>query len=144
MSDLRIDARMAAIAATGVLIAALTGVPVSAAMTQDAANKAALDAYIYGFPLVLVDVTKEQATNVPKPTTFFPAPINQFSNVPEFPLPDNHAIVAPNASSPRYCTVSRTPLTQTELPMLIAGALAGTRTWIRVPSMQSTAPSSRM
>ena len=99
MSDLRIDARMAAIAATGVLIAALTGVPVSAAMTQDAANKAALDAYIYGFPLVLVDVTKEQATNVPKPTTFFPAPINQFSNVPEFPLPDNHAIVAPNADT---------------------------------------------
>jgi hypothetical protein len=100
MSDLRIYARMAAIAAMGVLIASLSAaVPVSAAMTQAAANKAALDAYAYGFPLVLVDVTKEQATNVPKPTTFFPAPINQFSNVPEFPLPDNHAVVAPNADT---------------------------------------------
>lgn len=89
----------AAIAAVALMVPLVGRSPAPAALTAEAANKAALDAYVYGFPLVLVDVTKEQATNVPAPTQYFPAPINQFSNVPNFPPPENHAVVAPNADT---------------------------------------------
>src|SRR5271165_819523 len=93
--------RTAAIAVmTSALLATLIfAAPAKGALTQEAANKAALDAYIYGFSLVLMDVTKAQATNVAKPTTSSAAPLNQFSNIPEFPPPENHAVVAPNADT---------------------------------------------
>jgi hypothetical protein len=71
----------------------------AAGLSQADANKAALDAYVYGFPLVLMDVTKEQSTNVAKPTISSAAPLNQFSNIPGFPPPENHAVVAPNADT---------------------------------------------
>jgi len=71
----------------------------NAAMTQAAANKAAIDAYTYGFSIVLMDVTREQATNVAKPTIANAAPVGQFSNIPGFPPPDNHTVVAPNADT---------------------------------------------
>ncbi len=89
------------------------GPPANAALTQEAANKAALDAYTYGFPIVLMDVTKTVATNVAKPTPTNAAPIGQFSNIPEFPAPDNHTVVAPNADtlySAAWVDLSRGPM----------------------------------
>jgi hypothetical protein len=95
-----VSTRVAGMATLSVLLASLlTAMPVSAALTQDAANKAALDAYVYGFSLVLMDVTREQSTNVAKPTYTIAAPLDQFSNIPEFPPPENHAVVAPNADT---------------------------------------------
>ena len=103
MQKNRVHAKVRAIAiaaATSAFIAPLVATaPVSAALTQQAANKAAIAAYEYGFPIVLMDVTKTQATNVAKPTTTSAAPIGQFSNVPAFPPPENHVVVAPNADT---------------------------------------------
>lgn len=59
-----------------------------------------LCAYIYGYPLLMVDATKNIATNVPDATTTLGrAPINQFSNNP---LPDETYtdIVLPSVSTP--------------------------------------------
>ena len=88
-----------AAAATAFLTSILVTAPVDAALTQQGANKAAVDAYEYGFPIVLMDVTKTQATNVAKPTATSAAPMGQFSNIPAFPPPENHVVVAPNADT---------------------------------------------
>ncbi len=58
----------------------------------------AMDAYIYGYPLVLMEVTKEAMTNVPKATES-KAPINQFANMQTFPDPSFHNVVSPNADT---------------------------------------------
>ena len=102
------------IAAAGAFLASiLVMAPANAALTQQAANKAATDAYEFGFPIVLMDVTKTQATNVAKPTTTSAAPLGQFSNIPAFPPPENHAVVAPNADtlySVAWVNLAREPM----------------------------------
>lgn len=55
-------------------------------------------AYIYGYPLVLMDLTMKQMTNVPNPEEFA-APVNQFAHVTEYPDPDFKAVVSPNADT---------------------------------------------
>ena len=58
----------------------------------------AKDAFVYGFPLVVVDLTKEQFTNF---ATAQPAgaPINQFSNKQLFPGPSDTTVVRPNCDT---------------------------------------------
>jgi hypothetical protein len=43
-----------------------------------------IEAYIYGFPMIMMDLTKEAATAVPVPGEFT-APVNQFSVMTEYP-----------------------------------------------------------
>jgi Protein of unknown function (DUF1214) len=45
------------------------------------AFKAGVEAYVYGYPLVLMNVTKRVMTNVPSPIQMA-APVNQFAHVP--------------------------------------------------------------
>src|SRR5437899_10648157 len=61
-------------------------------------NEVLADAYIYGYPLVLMDVTRQNMTNVAKPAGIT-APINQFCNVREFPDPTMTSVVSPNADT---------------------------------------------
>lgn len=51
-------------------------------------------AYIYSFPLVLMDVTKEKVTNT-ESATYTQAPINQFCHVPVFADANAKDIVLP-------------------------------------------------
>ena len=55
-------------------------------------------AYGYGFPLVLMDVSREVVTAVPSAEAL-KAPINQFAHVPEFPDDTYHDIVSPNVDT---------------------------------------------
>jgi hypothetical protein len=55
--------------------------------TNEAANAtraAAKDAYLYGYPLVLMDMIRAKATNVPSPSGT-DAPMGQFASVRAFP-----------------------------------------------------------
>jgi hypothetical protein len=54
------------------------------AAKETEALKAGVEAVVYGLPLVIMDITKDKTTNVPKPENFA-APINQFVNVRAFP-----------------------------------------------------------
>lgn len=56
------------------------------------------EAYIYGYPLILMDVTKEVMTATANPTET-KAPINQFAYLRKFPTPDFKDIVSPNADT---------------------------------------------
>jgi hypothetical protein len=71
------------------------------------------EAYIYGYPLVLMDVTKQVMTRVSSPTTTGRAPLNQFSHVPSFPTAESRDVVSPNVDtlySIAWLDLAREPL----------------------------------
>lgn len=101
-------------------LVALLGLP--AAMPQAYAQKAnddelteiAVEAYIYAFPLVIVDVTRQIGTNceTANPAKMC-APLNQFAHVPVFPDATFTDVVRPNADtlySTLWFDVTREPL----------------------------------
>jgi hypothetical protein len=75
-------------------------------------QKIAEEAYIYGYPLVLMDVTKEISTNVATPNENG-APLNQFVHKKSFPDANFNAVVSPNADtlySSAWLDVSKEPV----------------------------------
>jgi hypothetical protein len=75
-------------------------------------QKMSEDAYVFGYPLVLVDITRQVMTNVSKPTTHA-APINQFCHLREFPSEADKTVVSPNADtlySTAFLDLSREPV----------------------------------
>ena len=67
-------------------------------LTDAEAEKSAAEAYVYGYPLVLMDVSRQVMTAVAKPTTTA-APLNQFNDSMEFPDPTFTDVVSPNADT---------------------------------------------
>jgi len=98
-------------ACAGVLLLA----PVAQAqqsVTAEEAREIARDAYIYAYPLVLMQVSRQVATNVAEPTGLI-SPINQLAHGREFPDPDFTIVVRPNADtlySSMNFDVSKEPL----------------------------------
>src|SRR5215831_12571394 len=58
----------------------------------------AIDAYIYAYPLVTMELTRRVSTNVEKPAGS-QAPMGQFARLRNYPAVDNHAVTAPNADT---------------------------------------------
>ena len=58
----------------------------------------AVDAYIYGYPLVTFDMVRRQQTNVAKPDAEH-APMGQLIKMRTYPAVDNHCCAAPNADT---------------------------------------------
>jgi len=72
------------------------------AKNPDDIRQMAKEAYIYGYPLVLMDKTKDVGTGVTQPTTErggAKAPINQFAHFREFPDDTFTDIVSPNVDT---------------------------------------------
>ena len=65
------------------------------AITEQEAQSIAKDAYIYFYPLVTMEVTRKQLTNV-DPAKAIGAPMNNLFNVPTFPAADMKQVVRPN------------------------------------------------
>jgi hypothetical protein len=59
---------------------------------------AAIDAYIYGYPLVTMELTRRNFTNVAKPDGKS-APMGYFVNVPKYPPATDKRVTAPNADT---------------------------------------------
>ena len=79
---------------------------------QAAMLDAGVRAVIYGLPLVLLDITMKQATNVVHPSGF-KAPVNQFAHVRDFPTADFKAVVRANVDtlySSAFLDLSREPI----------------------------------
>ena len=66
--------------------------------SKDEALSIAEDAYIFGYPLVLMDVTRSAMTSVPK-ASGRKAPMNQFLHMETFPDPSVTDVVSPNADT---------------------------------------------
>ena len=56
-------------------------------VTKEEARDIGIEAVVYGYPMVIVDVTKRVQTNVAEPQHDGHAPINQFSNFLKYPRP---------------------------------------------------------
>ncbi|MGB7887708.1 MAG: DUF1254 domain-containing protein, partial [Xanthobacteraceae bacterium] len=65
------------------------------AITEQEAHAIGVDAYIYFYPLVTMDVTRKQLTNV-EPGKGIGAPMNVLFNVPAFPTAEMKQVVRPN------------------------------------------------
>jgi hypothetical protein len=65
------------------------------AISEEEAQSIAVDAYIYFYPLVTMDVTRKQLTNV-EPGKGIGAPMNVLFSVPTFPTADMKQVVRPN------------------------------------------------
>jgi hypothetical protein len=68
----------------------------STALTQDQAHQIALDAYVYFYSLVTMDVTRKQLTNIEVGKEFGKGPMNMFVNVPAYPPADFKSVVRSN------------------------------------------------
>src|SRR6202451_3834996 len=82
------------------------------AITEQEAQSIARDAYIYFYPLVTMDVTRKQLTNV-EPGKGFGGPMNAFTNVPAFPTADMKQVVRPNFDtlySVAYLDLTKEPM----------------------------------
>jgi hypothetical protein len=62
------------------------------------ALRIAVDAYIYGYPMVTFDVARRQQTNVAAPDAEH-APMGQMIRMRSYPAADNHCCAAPNADT---------------------------------------------
>ncbi len=58
----------------------------------------AVDAYVYGYPLVTMDMTRKQFTNVAAPDAAH-APMGQLLRFRTYPPADVHTVTAPNADT---------------------------------------------
>src|SRR5262249_43979600 len=92
--------------AVGVLITAafLTAQNRTTKLTPDEASKLGMEAYIYGYPLVTVEMTRRVATNTEKPDGLH-ARMGQFANARKYPDATFKDVTAPNADT-LYSSVS--------------------------------------
>ena len=62
------------------------------------ARETAIDAYIYAYPMVTMEITRRVMTNVAKPEGS-KAPMGQFARLRNYPAVDDHSVTAPNADT---------------------------------------------
>ena len=68
----------------------------SAPLSEQEAHAIAVDAYLYLYPLVTMDLTRRQMTNVPAGKEPGFGPPNTFQNIPEYPSATDKVVVRPN------------------------------------------------
>src|SRR6266498_3183764 len=66
------------------------------AITEQEAHAIAVDAYVYFYPIMSMDVSRKQFTNVEQGKEPFKGPMNTFVNVPEYPPADFKGVVRSN------------------------------------------------
>src|SRR5262249_44423531 len=67
-------------------------------LTEEEAFQIATEAYIYGYPLVTMEMTRRVMTNVEKPDGKL-APMGQFANLRSYPTAADKEVTAPNADT---------------------------------------------
>jgi hypothetical protein len=65
-------------------------------MTEEAVHAIAVDAYLYFYPLVSMDITRKQSTNILAGKEFGKGPMNTFVSVPAFPPAELKVVVRIN------------------------------------------------
>ena len=81
----------------GLLLAA-AGAPaaMAAAVTEEEAHAIGVDAYLYFYSSVTMDLTRKQLTNQQPTPGGIGGPMNRFANVGAFPTADMRVVVRPN------------------------------------------------
>src|SRR5664279_2495366 len=68
----------------------------SPTITEEAAHAIGVDAYIYFYPLLSMDISRRQFTNIEPGKELGKGPMNMFVNVPEYPPADFKGVVRSN------------------------------------------------
>jgi hypothetical protein len=79
-----------ALAASSKLANAQSGI------TEEEAHAIGVGAYLYFYPLITMDVTRKQSTNIEPGKEIAKGPMNMFVNVPTYPPADVKLVVRPN------------------------------------------------
>lgn len=121
---------MRPIVALGISVALFACMPAADSLaqgklTEDAALKLGVEAYIFGYPLVMMHVTRRVMTAVPK-AEGKKAPVNQFVHAQEFPDYTFTDVVSPNADT----LYSFAWLDLTEEPMVLSVPDVGQRYYL--------------
>src|SRR5512136_3490300 len=93
-----LKALAAGLLAMVVVVVGMISVCPAAAVTPDEAMAIGVDAYIYGYPLVTMEMTRRVMTNVPQPEGTR-APMGQFVRLREYPNASYRDVTAPNADT---------------------------------------------
>src|SRR5437879_2842020 len=64
-------------------------------ISSEEAHAIGVEAYLYFYSLVSMDITRKQLTNVER-AEGISAPMNTFANIPAYPTADMRAVVRPN------------------------------------------------
>ena len=83
----------------GLLAVALSVVSLTshaAPITKEAAHAIGMDAYVYFYSLLSMDVTRKQLTNIEAGKEFGKGPMNMFVNIPAYPPADFKGVVRSN------------------------------------------------
>jgi hypothetical protein len=115
-----------ALSMVGLSTGALNAEPVS----EQQAHAIGVDAYLYFYSPITMDLTRKQLTNV-EPGKGFGGPTNTFANVPAYPTAADRAVVRPNFDT----LYSSAWLDLTREPMVVSvptpvGAIIFCRCWI--------------
>src|SRR5579871_4882591 len=65
-------------------------------ITPEAAHAIGVDAYVYFYPLVTMDITRKQSVNIEPGKEFGKGPMNMFVNIPAYPPADLKVVVRVN------------------------------------------------
>jgi len=65
-------------------------------ITEQEAHAIGVDAYLYFYPLITMDITRKQSTNIEPGKEIAKGPMNMFVNVPTYPPADMRLVVRPN------------------------------------------------
>lgn len=80
----------------GLFTALLAPAGAQAAITEQEAHAIGVDAYLYFYPLVVMDITRKQSTNIEPGKEFGRGPMNMFTSVREYPPGDFKGVVRVN------------------------------------------------
>ena len=84
----------------------------AASIDEKEAEAIGIEAYIYGYPLITMEMTRRVTTNVTEPDGLFRAPMGQFANLRNYPTAAFKSVTAPNADtlySSAWLDVSKEP-----------------------------------
>jgi hypothetical protein len=79
-----------------VLVAAHSTGHAQTAITEQEAHAIGVDAYLYFYPLITMDLSRKQFTNIEPGKEFGKGPMNMFTNVPAYPPADFKGVVRSN------------------------------------------------
>jgi len=117
---------VAGLLAVGLTVAGLsTAARATEPITEQQAHTIGVDAYVYLYSLVTMDITRKQLINV-VPGVPFRGPMNTFVNVPTFPPADLKVVVRPNFDT----LYSLAWLDLTKEPMVVSAPDTGGRYYL--------------
>ena len=82
-------------------------------ITEQEAHAIAVDAYLYFYPLISMDITRKQSTNIAPGKETAKGPMNMFVNIPAYPTADMKIVVRPNFDtlySPAWLDLTKEPM----------------------------------